>query len=119
MKEKKLYIEIKEGSDYRGVGGLVKRLVHPSTTGSKNVSTSIAYVNPGEELPFHSHNNEEIYFVLEGGGLMKIEGYKEEIKLEKYLSVYIPDGRKHYTINNGNEPLILLCSLSPPPQIKK
>jgi mannose-6-phosphate isomerase-like protein (cupin superfamily) len=111
-------MEISEGSDFRGVGGLVKRLIHPSTTGSINLGVSIAFVNPGEELPPHKHPNEEAYFILQGEGIMTIEDCAETINLKKYLSVYIPANKDHYTKNTGNEPLVMLCSLAPPPVAK-
>lgn len=118
MAKQKLTMEIHEGSDYRGVGGLVKRLIHPTTTGSENVAVSIAFVNPGEELPPHRHSNEEAYFILQGTGFMTIEDYDEEIHLKKNLSVFMPANKEHYTKNTGDEPLVMLCSLSPPPTAK-
>jgi len=118
MSAQKLTMEICEGSDFRGVGGLVKRVVHPTLTGSVNLGVSIAFVNPGEELPPHKHSNEEAYFVVQGEGIMTVEGYPEEIQLHKYLSVYIPANSTHYTKNTGNEPLMMVCSLSPAPVIK-
>jgi len=111
-------MEICEGSDFRGVGGLVKRLIHPTTTGSEKLGVSIAYVYPGEELPPHKHSNEEAYFILQGEGIMTIEDYEEDINLKKHLSVFIPANKNHYTKNTGNEPLVLLCSLAPPPVTK-
>ena len=39
MSNQKLTMEVKEGLDFRGVGGLVKRLIHPTTTGSVNLPT--------------------------------------------------------------------------------
>lgn len=119
MEKEKLTMEIREGIDYRGVGGLVKRLIHPSTTGSNQIGVSIAFISPGEELPEHKHSNEEVYFVLQGEGIMTIDNYHEQINLKEKLSVYIPANRIHYTKNTGNEPLVLLCSLSPPPITKQ
>lgn len=115
LADKKLVMRISEGSTFRGVGGLCKRIVHPSINGSKHVGVTVCFVNPGEELPFHSHDNEEAYFVLQGTGLMRLGSYDEDIQLEPWLSVFMPCGEPHYTKNTGNEPLVLLCSLAPPP----
>lgn len=116
LKESKLVMQVSEGLDYKGVGGLCKRMVHPLINGSKNLGITVAYINPGEELPFHSHDNEEAYFVIQGNGLMKLGSYPDEdIQLEKNMSVFMPEGELHYTKNTGNEPLVLLCALSPPP----
>lgn len=108
-------IKISEGPEFRAIGGYVKRLVNPKTTGSVNVGTSICYVNPGEEIILHRHEYEEIYFILEGEGTMTLEG--ETIHLEKNLSVYVPSNALHGQINDGETPLIILCSLSPAPKI--
>ena len=113
---KKNVMRIKDGFDYRKIGGLVKRLVHPKTTGSKNLGVSICYLNPGEEITPHRHEYEEAYFILQGEGTMLLED--EKIHLEKNLSVYIPINAKHGQKNDGNEPLVLLCSLTPPPPEK-
>lgn len=116
LKDAKLVMRIQDGMDFRGVGGLCKRIVHPLINDSKNLGVTIAYVLPGEELPFHSHDNEEAYFVLQGTGLMKLGSYPdEEIQLEPKLSVFMPGGEPHYTKNTGDEVLVLLCSLAPPP----
>ncbi|SIS03991.1 Cupin domain-containing protein [Peribacillus simplex] len=104
-----------QGKDYRGIGGLVKRLVHPSTVGSENLAVSICYLNPGEEITRHSHTYEEAYFVLQGTGKMILG--EEEFKLEPNMSVYIPSGKEHAQINDGSEPLVVLCSLSPAPDV--
>ena len=110
-------IKVSEGIEYRKVGGCVKRLVNPKTTESVNIGTSVCYLNPGEENTRHRHENEEVYFVVQGEGKMTIE--EETIRLGKYLSVYIPANAWHWTINDGEEPLVLHCSLSPPPIIEE
>lgn len=106
-------IKINEGLDFKEIGGLVKRLVHPQTTGSKNLGVSICYLHPGESIIPHQHDFEEAYFILQGEGTMTLEG--EKISLEKNLTVYIPANAEHTHINDGNETLIALCALSPPP----
>lgn len=108
-------IHIRDGIDFRGIGGLVKRLVHLQTTGSKNLGVSMCYVNPGEEIIPHRHESEEAYFILEGEGTMVLE--KETIHLEKNLCVYIPGNALHGQKNEGDVPLIILCSLSPAPSL--
>ena len=59
LEKDKLVMRVSEGQEFRGVGGLCRRLVHPTINNSKHVGVTICFVNPGEELPFHSHDNEE------------------------------------------------------------
>ena len=116
LAEAKLVTRIQDGMEFHGVGGLCIRLVHPLINGSKNVGVTLCYILPGDELPFHSHDNEEAYFVLQGTGLMKLGSYPDEdIHLEPRMSVFMPGGEPHYNKNTGDEVLILLCSLAPPP----
>lgn len=108
-------IKISEGIEFRKIGGLVLRLVNPATTGSQNLGTSLCYLNPKEEIMQHRHENEEAYFVLCGEGTMVLDG--QTIHLEKNLSVYIPANALHGHKNDGEEPLIIHCALSPAPKI--
>jgi len=109
-------IKISEGIEFRGIGGYVKRLVNPATTGSVNLGTSILFLNPGEEVVMHSHEYEEAYFIISGQGKMILEN--EIIILEKNLSVYVPSNSLHGQKNDGEETLTILCSLSPAPKIE-
>lgn len=99
---------------FTGLGAEVRRLVHPSTVGSENVGVSICLMNPGDEIMTHRHDYEEAYFVVRGSGKMYLEG-EPQIQLEPGLSVYIAPGQVHGQVNDGAEPLHILCSLSPPP----
>jgi quercetin dioxygenase-like cupin family protein len=84
------------------------------SVGSENLGVSICLMNPGDEVLTHRHDYEEAYYVVKGTGLMYLEG-QPEIHLEPGLSVYIASGQVHGQVNNGEEPLHILCSLSPPP----
>ena len=108
-------IRIRDGMDYRGIGALVKRLVHPRTTGSQNLGVSILFMAPGDEIVIHNHPYEEAYFILEGEGEMTLGD--EAIQLEKYLSIYVPPNTMHGQKNTGDTTLVILCSLTPPPNV--
>jgi quercetin dioxygenase-like cupin family protein len=107
-------VRLEEGRVFTGLGAEVRRLVHPSTVGSKNVGVSICLMNPGEEIMTHRHDYEEAYFVVRGSGKMYLEG-ESQIQLEPGLSVYIAPGQVHGQVNDGADALHILCSLSPPP----
>ena len=109
-----LVVRVDEGRPFDALGAPVRRLVHPKTVGSQGLGVSICLMEPGDEVRRHSHDYEEAYFVLRGSGTMTLEG-EGEIRLEPNLSVYIPPGRVHGQVNDGAEPLHILCSLAPPP----
>ena len=109
-----LAIRKEDGRLFSALGAPVFRLVHPLTVGSDQLGLSLCVMAPGDEVRRHSHDYEEAYYVVEGTGLMTLEG-EGEIRLEPGLAVYIPSGRVHGQRNDGDAPLSLVCALSPPP----
>jgi quercetin dioxygenase-like cupin family protein len=107
-------VAISEGRLFDALGAPVRRLVHPKTVGSRLLGVSICLMEPGDEVRRHFHDYEEAYFVITGTGRMYLEG-AGEIALEPGLSVYVAPGRVHGQVNDGDEPLHILCSLAPPP----
>lgn len=64
-------------------------------------------VPPGSTVGFHRHGkNEEMYIVLEGTGLMKIES--KEISISKGDMILNPVGGRHGLVNNSSENIDLL-----------
>ncbi len=114
MPERRLVVRIEDGRPFDALGAPVRRLVHPKTVGSKLLGVSICLMAPGDEIRRHMHDYEEAYFVIQGTGTMYLER-EGEIRLEPGLSVYVPAGRVHGQVNDGQEPLHILCSLAPPP----
>ncbi len=110
-----LVVDVGEGRDFMGLGARVHRMVHPKTTGSDQVATSIAMHGPGERVKKHRHPYEEAYYVIKGEGVMFMEGH-EEIELRPGRAVYIPPETIHGQLNTSEDAdLWILCSLSPPP----
>lgn len=80
---------------------------------SKKMSLAEATVKMGQATELHYHaRSEEIYYFLEGNGLMEIEGEKEEVSREHAIA--IPPKKMHRITNLGNMPLRFLCFCSPP-----
>jgi mannose-6-phosphate isomerase-like protein (cupin superfamily) len=64
-------------------------------------------VPPGSTIGFHKHGeNEEMYVVLEGQGLMQIEG--DEIAVNKGDMILNPVGGSHGLVNNSREDIDIL-----------
>ena len=103
-----------DGIDVGHLDCFVRRLVHPRTTGSVNIATSVAIIEPGQEIKAHSHQFEEAYFVVQGQAKMRIG--KDDFNVGRWDSVYVPPEMEHWTLNTGREKLVLVCSLSPPPE---
>lgn len=95
---------------------LICELLHPEREKSDlkmNFSIAHAILKPGESsLPHRMKSSVEIYFILEGKGLMHIEKEAEEVKVNQ--AVYIPPGSVQWIDNIGNTDLKFLCIVNPP-----
>jgi quercetin dioxygenase-like cupin family protein len=107
-------IHVSDGRPFDALGAPVRRLIHPRTVGSQRLGVSICDMPQGSRVRRHRHDYEEAYFVVAGTGTMYLEG-QGEIELTPGLLVYVEPGRIHGQVNDGDEPLRILCSLSPPP----
>lgn len=103
-----------EGRPFHALGSKVERLVHPKTVGSDQLGVSMCEMEPGDVVKLHSHDYEEAYYVVKGTGTMWLDGH-DDVPLEPGVSVYISPNRVHGQVNDGDQDLHILCSLSPPP----
>ena len=94
-------------------GALSKLLVSPGTDGARHLDYRIstyarkAYVKP------HKHKiQEQIYHVLEGEGLMELDGERRLVR--RHDVIFLPPGVEHAIYNTGLEDLTFLVITSPP-----
>jgi mannose-6-phosphate isomerase-like protein (cupin superfamily) len=70
-------------------------------------------VPPGTSTLAHYHrSSEEIYLFTAGAGRMILDG--EEAPVRAGDCVVIAPGLGHQLVNDGSEPLVLLCCCAPP-----
>jgi mannose-6-phosphate isomerase-like protein (cupin superfamily) len=94
-------------------GSTIRELIHPSIHGNRNQSLAEATVAPESRTRLHWHQiAEEIYFILEGSGLMTVG--EEVFPVGIGDSVLIQPGKRHRIENTGRSPLRVLCACSPP-----
>jgi mannose-6-phosphate isomerase-like protein (cupin superfamily) len=95
-----------DGSEIRELAGI-------PTGNAANQSLAQATVPPGTATEAHYHGtSEEIYLFTAGAGRMRLAG--EEAAVRAGDCVVIPPGAEHQLVNDGPEPLVLLCCCSPP-----
>jgi len=96
----------------------IRELISPRDSAAKNFSLAEASVKPHGVTEFHQHRtSEEVYFVLEGSGVLEFYN-KETGKTEHYAlanedAVFIEPGKFHRIVNNEDIPLRFLCICSP------
>jgi quercetin dioxygenase-like cupin family protein len=102
-----------EGHLYHLEGRDWQLLFGPQTGDSDRMTMSIATLPPGSAPPLHVHTlEEEQVYVLSGQGRFLTD--EEEIPLETGVAIRVPVGVRHGSVNDGDEPLRLLCMFNPP-----
>ncbi len=92
---------------------MIQELINPTLSGNKNLSLAIAIVEPFKETKLHIHkNSEEIYFILQGKGLMTLGNKTFVVKKEDFI--LISPKTPHKIKNIEEEKLKILCICSPP-----
>ena len=87
-------------------------LVSESTSGAKNITTTLVEMSPGGKQHIHHHVTEQSYFIIRGKGEMTVGNEKRTVQWGD--SIYIPSNSPHGLINNGKEIFIYLSAGSPP-----
>ncbi|QUH24327.1 cupin domain-containing protein [Methanobacterium alkalithermotolerans] len=97
-------------------GTFICELLHPHREEKDiKINFSIAHAILGPEESSHPHRIKsagEIYFILEGKGLMHIDN--QQALLEPGQLVYIPPGSMQFIKNVSSSELKFLCMVSPP-----
>ena len=72
-----------------------------SPTGRLTVGVAEIAPGPNPGMKIHRHAHPEIYYILEGQGVITIEG--KEYPVRRGTAVFIPGGADHETQNIGND----------------
>jgi len=95
-----------------GDGALLRELLHPDkTTPTLRCSLAHATVPPGRKTRPHRLANAEVYYILEGFGVMFIDDESEPV--EPGNAIYIPPRATQYIENTGDHELVFLCIVDP------
>jgi quercetin dioxygenase-like cupin family protein len=93
-------------------GALSKPLVMPETAGTQHLDYRISAYQPMAYVVKHSHQvQEQVYHVLEGEGLMEIEG--KDYVVRRHDVIFLPPGIEHSIANTGLTDLVFLVITSP------
>jgi mannose-6-phosphate isomerase-like protein (cupin superfamily) len=104
-------VEWREFPNHFG-GALSKPLVMPETAGSRHLDYRISMYQPMARVALHKHKvQEQVYHVLEGEGLMEIDGKRHVVR--KHDVIFLPPGIDHSIANTGLVDLVFLVITSP------
>jgi mannose-6-phosphate isomerase-like protein (cupin superfamily) len=91
---------------------LLRELIHPNND-SLDIGYSLAEarIEPGQSSLIHSLKSSELYYVLDGEGIIYIDTESRSIK--KGDLVMVPADSTQSVTNNGKNDLIFLCIVEP------
>ena len=83
-----------------------RTLFSAERTPTEALTAGVAELQAGGWLGLHRHSPPEIYYILEGTGVVTLEG--EEHAVEAGAAVFIPGDAEHGIRNTGGTPLRFL-----------
>ncbi len=93
-------------------GALSKALAAPENTGTRRVDFRISRYAPAAYVAEHVHKvQEQIYYVLEGEGILTLDEERHLMRAHDY--VYVPPGIRHSFTNTGVAGLVFLVITTP------
>lgn len=93
-------------------GAFSKMLVRPESCGSKSIDYRISVYQPRAYVAPHKHRiQEQVYHVLEGEGLMELDGKKQVVRKDDVI--FIPAGIEHAIYNTGMTDIKFVVVTSP------
>jgi quercetin dioxygenase-like cupin family protein len=92
-------------------GGTLQWLIDRDL-GAEHVMAFRLMLEPDSALSHVHIGTEEVLYVLEGSGEVRIEGSTHQVGPGQ--AVFVPDGAEHTYVSAGAEPLILVGAMAPP-----
>jgi mannose-6-phosphate isomerase-like protein (cupin superfamily) len=92
-------------------GGSLQWLID-GDLGATHVMAYRLALDPDAALTHVHIGTEEVLYVLEGSGDVRVEGATHQVGAGQ--AVFIPDGAEHSYVNTGAEPLIIVGAMAPP-----
>src|SRR5438128_950842 len=86
-------------------------LASPCTSSAEHLTTTLAVIEPGGQQRIHSHAPEQVYFILEGSGLMTVGAETQEVGPGD--CIFVPSDAPHGIWNQGQELLRYFSAAAP------
>lgn len=112
---KKRVIDSKNVPIWQSPDGIrrVSPIVGKENCGAKQMCTSFFWLSPGQKTVADVHpDSEEIYYVVSGEAKLFLGD--ETFHVAEGMTIFIPEGISHQSINTGKKDLCYFCVFSPP-----
>lgn len=95
-----------------GDNTVLRELLHPAKADlAIRYSFAHAVVKPGTTSLAHRLKTSEVYYIIEGEGIMHIDG--ESARVRPGQAIYIPPMATQYIHNPGRKDLVFICIVDP------
>lgn len=95
-----------------GDNSYIREMLHPDKDGVNfRYSIAQAEVLPDETTVPHRMKTSEVYYILEGEGIMSIDGETDQVRPGQ--AVYIPPHSTQFIRNSGDTSLKFICIVDP------
>jgi mannose-6-phosphate isomerase-like protein (cupin superfamily) len=95
-----------------GDNSILREILHPDKADLKlRYSLAHAIVRPGQTTKPHRLKTSEVYYIMEGEGVMHIDG--EAGTVRPGSTVYIPPKTTQFIRNSGKTDIVFLCIVDP------
>jgi quercetin dioxygenase-like cupin family protein len=74
--------------------------------GATNITMGEITIQPGGEIPLHTHNVEDCILLREGKGEVHMD--EEIVKVKAPMTILVPAGLKHRVLNTGTKPIRII-----------
>ena len=101
-------VEAFEGNE----GTQIKQIISPPETNNV-IRYSLAHctIAPGKSSKPHIMKTSEMYYILQGKGIMHIDSETKQVNQNDLI--FVPPMSKQYLENNGKMDLVVLCVVDP------
>jgi mannose-6-phosphate isomerase-like protein (cupin superfamily) len=102
-----------ESKEIPDICGKVLELINQDNSNCRLMSIATIFLDPGKSSTPHLHKEmEEIYYIIEGEGVIEIDGQTNIVKSGH--AILLPIGSKHMITNTGQKVMKFISVDSPP-----
>jgi len=93
-------------------GTQIRQIFSPDET-DELIRYSIAHctINPGKSSNPHTMKTSELYYIIQGNGVMHVGEEQKQVKRNDVI--FVPPMSKQFLENNGDTQLVALCIVDP------
>ncbi len=105
--------KIEEIEGFTGQEGTrIKQIFSPNEI-NNSIRYSIAHctINPGNSSKSHTMKTSEMYYIIQGNGVMHVGEEHKQVKQNDVI--FVPPMSKQFLENNGETQLVALCIVDP------